>query len=192
MLIVGLRHKIVSEIDSRRSSLFTRYLMHFLQMFAFLGVIFPVLIGVDYYSAAQTKNEVVKKKHYKLVNHINHIEYYIKTDSYDFLFDIDFYEKTAINDQLTFYLTPIFKTITKISHKSEDQESINKPDNIYGWPLIVVGLTFICSVIMIIRLWGWTKKRDRVNYDSVVNLGVINGFLCIIVIIFIFLYHIIR
>jgi len=190
MLITGIRHKIASEVDARRSSLFMRYLIHYLQMFAFLGVFISILLVVDYYSIPQTINEPVRNKYYEVTDRVSDIKYHILTDSYNFIYNIDFYENTTIKDQLTFTLTPIFKTVTQVNH-SVKKKYVCKPHNIYGWPLIVVGLTFFCSVYLIIRLWGWMRKRDRINYDSVVNLGLINAFLCLMVILYAFLKHLI-
>ncbi|MDR2914122.1 MAG: hypothetical protein LBV74_04725 [Tannerella sp.] len=189
MLINGIRHKLGSEVDARRSASFLRYLIHYLQMFAFLGVIVPILIGVDYFIVPETQDETVTNKFYQVMDNLNQIEYHFFTDSYRFISDIVFYENTDIGDQIILYRTPIFKTITNVSHQAEQGVYICKPTSIYGWPLIVVGLTFICSLIMIIKTWGWIRKRNHVKYDSVVNLGVINAFLCVITIIAI-LFHI--
>jgi len=160
-------------------------------MFAFLGVIIPVIIGVDYFSTPQTKIERVKNKYYQVTDQMSHGEYHIITDSYHFHYDLIFYENITIKDHLTFYLTPIFKIVSKISHRTDRQEYICKPQNIYGWPLIVVCLTFIFSIILIIKLWGWKKNHNRIKYDSLVNLGVINVFLCLFVILYVFLDHVI-
>ena len=191
MLIVGIRKKIACELDTRRSSVVMRYLIHFLQMFAYLGVIIPVLIVVDYYSIPETKKEKVNNKYYQIMDSHNHIEYHFKTDSYHYNINTEFYENIAIMDPLTFYLTPIFKTVIKITYSNERHEYVHKPFNIYKWPLIVIGLTFICSIILIIRLFGWIKKRDRINYDSEINLGVFNALLCLFVIVFLFFNHVI-
>ena len=189
MLIAGVRHKINTELDKRRSAIFTRYLIHYLQMFAFLGVIFPVLIGVDYFCVPHTKDEVVTNKFYHVMDNLSHIEYHFITNSYRFLSDIIFYENTDIDDRVTFYYTPIFNTVTDVLHHADRAVYICKPSSIYGWPLIVACLTFICSLIMIFKTWGWIRKREYLRYDSVVNLGVINMFLCIITIIAI-LFHV--
>ena len=175
MLIAGIRQKINSELDSHRSASFMRYLMHYLQMFAYMGVIIPVIVGIDYYTAPKIKNEVVTNKYYEVKNNLNQIEYHFFTESERFLSDISFYENTNIDDQVTFYYTPIFESVTKVTSKSY----VCEPHSIYGWWLIVIGLTFICSVVVIIQTWGWIKKREYVKYDSVVNWGVINAFLCI-------------
>ena len=179
MLITGIRQKISSELDSYRSASFMRYLIHYLQMFAFMGVIIPVLIGIDYFSVPKVKNEMVTNKFYQVKNNLNQIEYHFFTDSEHFFSDIAFYENTDIDDQINFYYTPIFKSITKVTNPSVQGDYICEPYSIYGWLLIVVGMTFICSVVVVIKTWGWIKKREYVRYDSVVNWGVLNAFLCI-------------
>ena len=180
MLITGIRHKLSSELDARRSALFMRYLIHYLQMFAFIGVIIPILLGIDFFCPSETKEEVVTNKFYQVMDNLNHIEYHFFTDSHRFMSDIVFYENTKISDKITFHCTPIFKTVTNVSYDKGAIVYTCNPNSIYGWPLILAGLTFICSIIVIIKTWGWIKKREYVKYDSVVNLGVINAFLCII------------
>ena len=181
MLITGIRHQLNAELDSSRSALFQRYLLHFMQMFAWLGFIVPISIVADYYATPQTKDVIVTNKYSQVMN--NQVEYHFITDSYQFLANNVFYENTNIKDKIIFYRTPIFKTITSVSHKVGQNVYICKPDNIYGLPLIVAGVTFICSVIIIIKTLGWKRRREHVKYDSVINLGVVNAFLCVITII---------
>ena len=154
-------------------------------MFAYMGVIIPVFVGIDYFTAPKTKNEIVINKYYEVKNNLNQIEYHFFTESERFLSDIIFYENTDIDDQVTFYYTPIFNSVTKVTNGSYMCE----PHGIYGWWLIVIGLTFICSAVVVIKTWGWIKKREHVKYDSVVNWGVINAFLCIFTIL-VSLFHI--
>ena len=189
MLITSIRHKINSELDTRRSVSFMRYAMHFLQMFAFMGLIIPVLIGVDYFLDPQTKDETVVNKFYQVRDNLNQIEYFFFTDSYRFLSDIDFYENTKVDEQITFHVTPIFKAVTFVTSTTAQSVYTCRPHNIYGWPLIVVGITFICSIVMVIKTWGWVKKREYVRYDSIVNFGVVTSFLCLFTIL-VSLFHI--
>ena len=183
MLITGIRHIINAEFDSRRSALFMRYLFHYLQMFAWLGVIIPVLIGIDYFYVPQTKDEVVTNKYYRSWDSMFHVDYHIFTNSYHFLSDNVFYENTNIDDRITFYYTPIFKTVTFVSRKAGANVYVCKPSNIYGWPLIVAGMTLICSFIIVIKTWRWQKRRKKLKFDLVANLGVVNIFLCAITIV---------
>ena len=191
MLIAGIRRKVKLDLDERKSNLLTRYLIHYSQMFAFIGLIMSALIGIDYlcyeFYFPQTKNDIINNRYYKVTDNINRTEYHFFTDSYRFLSKVDFYENTNIGDEVTIYFTPIFKTIVKVSNTAK-QSIYCKPFNIYKWPLFVVGLTFICSAIIIIRTWGWIKKRTYIKYDRVINLGAINIILCIITLIAIF-YH---
>ena len=183
MLITGIRHQLNSELDSQRSAVFMRYVIHFLQMFAWLGVIVPISIGVDYYLNPETKTEMVSNKYKQVMSDMNHVEYHFITDSHKFLSNSAFYENTNIKDAVTFYCTPIFKTVTFVSHKVEQNVYTCKPDNIYGLPLIVAGLTFICSIIIIFKTLGWKNRREQFKYESVVNLGAVNAFLCAITIV---------
>ena len=185
MLITGIRRKVGSELDERRSSLFTRYLIHYSRMFAFIGLFFTILIVVDYYCVRHSKDKSIINRYYKITDNLNHPEYHFFIDSYRFTSDVVFYENTNIGDNVNVQFTPIFKTITNVTHG--DYEC--NPNNLYGWPLIIIGLTFFCSSYVILKTWGWMKKRIYVKYDSVVNWGIINFILCIITLIFIF-FHI--
>ena len=183
MLITGIRHKINSELDSRQSALFMRHLIHYLRMFAYLGVIIPCLIVVDYFCAPQIKDEKVTNKYHMVMDNLNHIEYHFFTDSYRFLSDKSFYENTNIKDNVTFYYTPIFNSVTYVSHVVGQGVYVCKPSNVYGWPLFVAGITFICSIIILVKTIGRTKKRESFKGDSMVIMGLINAFLCSITII---------
>lgn len=183
MLIAGIRHAISSELDIRRSAVFMKYLKHYLTMFSFIGMILPVVICVDYFCASQTKDEIVTNKYYQVMDNLNQIEYYFSTDSHRFLSDIIFYENTNIGNQIIFHRTPIFKTVTSVSHQSGRLVYMCKPTNIYGWPIIIVGLTFICSIFVLIKTSKKSKKTVYFEYDSKVNMGIINAILCLFTII---------
>lgn len=188
MLITGIRRKLDVESDERKSALFTRYLIHYSRMFAYIGFIISILIGVDYFCIPKTQSEIIANRYYQVTDNLNRTEYHFFTASHHFLSDAVFYEYTNIGDEVTIYYTPIFKTITDVSHRINRSVYACKPHNIYGWLLIVVGLTFVCSLIVIVRTWNWVKKRVYVKYDSVVNLGIINCILCIITLIAV-LFH---
>ena len=178
MLITGVRHHINAEYDSQRSALFMRYLFHYLQMFAWLGVIIPVLIGVDFFCAPKTKDEVVTNKFYKSWDNMHHVEYHIFTHSHHFLSDNAFYENTNVEEKVIFHHTPIFKMVTYVSHEVDGGIYKCKLNSIYGWPLIVPCSTLICSIIIVIKTWGWKRKRKYLKFDAVANLGIVNIFLC--------------
>ena len=188
MLITGIRRKVSAEVDERRTSLFTRYLIHYSQMFAFLGLIISVLIGLDYFLMPKINDEEITNRYLQVTENLNRPEYHFFTESCRFLANAAFYENTNINDKVIIYRTPIFNTITHVSHRTKYSVYICNTNNIYGWPIIVVSMTFICSLIVTIKTWGWMKKRVYVKYDSVVNLGVINSILCIITLIAV-LFH---
>lgn len=187
MLITGIRHAINSEHDIHRSTVFMRYLVHYLDMFAFIGMILPLVIGVDFFLNAQTKEEIITSRYYEVMDNL-HIEYYLHTDSYRFLSDVLFYENTKVADQVTFHRTPIFKAVTSVSHQSNKLVYTCKPTNIYGWPLIIVMVSFVFSVILIIKTWGLIRKHEIIKYNSMVNLGIINAILCIFMILAVFLH----
>jgi len=152
-------------------------------MFAFLGVMIPFLIVVDYFCTPLTKDEMVTNKYHILTNNLNQIEYRFYTDTYHFFSDVGFYENTNIKDQITLYYTPIFKSITYVSHKVGQSVYVCKPSNVYGWPLIVAGVTFICSIIILVKTWGRKRRHESIKGDLMVILGLINAFLCAITIV---------
>jgi len=184
MLISGIRQKLSHEFNSRRSASVTRYLIHYLQMFAFLGVIFPVLIVIDCRFLDQhADNEIVKDKYYKLRDNLNHIEYFIFTDNYHFLSDLVFYEHLNKGDGIKIFRTCIFRTVTDVTYRTGQADYKYKPTNIYNsWLIVVVGLTFICSLITIIITSMWIRKRDFSKNDPVITFGIINAIMCLITI----------
>lgn len=175
MVITGIRHKIRSDIDRRRSAYFTRYLLHYLRMFALLGIFIPVLIGIDYMLAPKTLTETVNNKFYLVRDDKDYTQYHFFTESHHFIANTLFYEHTEIDDEVTYYYTPIFHTLTDVSHQVDSNVYICKPFNIYNWPVIIAVLTLICSTILLIK----TRRKHTSRYESVINLGVINAFLCI-------------
>jgi len=166
-------------------------LIHYLEMFAIIGVILPVIIGIDYFYSPQTKDAIVTNKYYQVMDNMNQIEYYLYTGSYRFLSDIIFYENTNVADPITFHYTPIFKTVTSVSRKNNQLVYTCKQQSIYSWPILVVGLTFICSIIVIIKISISKKNKEDIVYDSKVNLGIINAILCLFTIIATF-FHVLH
>ncbi len=189
MIITGIRHKVGAESDARRTASFTKYLIHYLRMFAIMGIIIPVLIGVDYVLEPQTNYEIVNNKFYEILSN-NNIEYLVFTDFRRLNTSSTFYDHVNEGDQLTLYHTPIFHTTTLVTFQSNSNEYKCKLFSIYGWPLLAVVSTFVCSIILMMMTGQKRKKNnDYVKYDSVINLGVINAFLCIFTLIAI-LFHI--
>ena len=177
MLITGIRQALNAELDIRRSAVFLKYLIHYLEMFALLGIILPVTIATDFYCEKQKRDEMVTNKYFQVADNLNHIEYYINTDSYHFLSDNIFFEKTNINDRIVLHCTPIFHTVTYVTNQIERDVYTCKPNNIYGWPIILVGLTFVFSFCLVI--WSLFRKNENYQYNAMVNLGIINAILCL-------------
>ena len=179
MLITGVRHRINSELNTRSTWTFRRYLLHYLQMFSILGVIFPVLIAIDYFLEPHAIDEAVTKKYYTPL-YDNRIDYYIYTEKYNFRCDNIFFDNIDIGAQVTFKYTPIFNVFTNVSRRNADLIYTCELENVYGWSLIIATATFILSSILIIKLWG---KRKHIKYELVINMGLINTLLCIITIV---------
>jgi len=149
-------------------------------MFAFLGIIFPVLIVIDgRFLERQTNEDIVRDKYYKMIDNLNHIEYFIFTDSYHFISDYVFFEHINKNDAIKISRTQIFKTVTNVSFVKNREVYMCIPSSIYGWPIFLVGLTFICSFISFIQIYRWFKKRDFIKNDSLINLGIFNAIICL-------------
>ena len=154
-------------------------------------MILPIIIGVDYLCTQQTKDEIITNKYYQVMDNMSQIEYYFFTESYRFLSDVIFYENTNISDRITFHRTPVFKTITSVTKQSGQFVYTCKPTNVYGWPILIVGLTFICSIIVFFKTNSLLRKSEYIEYDSKVNLGIINAILCLFTIIATF-FHILH
>ena len=183
MLITGIRHQITAELDTHRSAKFMRYLIHYLQMFAFLGVMMPVIIVVDYFCNPKMKDEVVINKYYHVLDNMSQMEYHFFTGSYHFLSDVIFYENTNIEDHINLICTPIFKTVTHVTNRTEKVEYKCKPHSVYSWPILVAGLTFVFSIIWMTKTWGWFRKRKQIKYDSIINVGIMNAIMSFFIII---------
>lgn len=183
MLISGIRQKLSHEFNRRRSASVMQYLFHYLQMFAFLGIIFPVLLIIDCrFLEEQTNDEIVTDKYYKLRDNLNSIEYFIFTDSYRFLCDDVFFEHINKDDNIKIIRTQIFKTVTSVTYRKDFKVYKCNPTNIYKWPIFIVALTFICSIVTLIILCKWRKKREYIQSDSAINFGIFNALLCLITI----------
>jgi len=183
MLITGIRQKMKSESNARRSATIARYLIHFFQMFAFLGIIFPVLICVDYFSETQTNDEIVVDRYYTFMENVNHIEYCFNTESYQFLSDKIFYDHTHKDDLVTLSRTPIFRTVTNVAHHTDNMVYNYKPYNLYGWPITFTFLTFFLSLALLIMIGFWLNKRTNIKYDTILNFGILNSIICTITIV---------
>lgn len=179
MLISSIRHKIKSEFDLHRSALFMRYVMHYLKMFAFLGMIIPALIVADHFSTPKTKEETITNKFYRVIG-TSYGEYHIFTNTFHFISDNTFFENTNINDRLELRYTPIFKHITSALCKKEAAVYVYEPDTVYWWLVIFFAcLTIILSINFVIRTWNCNRKKACLKYDSMLNQGVIIAFLSI-------------
>ena len=184
MFIAGIRFRVSSDLDSKRSSIITNYLIHFIQMFAYMGIIIPALVGVDYFINLKTDNEIITNKYIQQV--YDEIEFHIVTEKFHFKSDINFYESIEIGDNICFYLTPIFRNVTNVTFRNGAHLLTYKMFNIYSWFLIIIIVTFVTSIIVVAKIWNWIKKREKIKYDSVINIGIINCFLCLITFIGVF------
>jgi len=154
-------------------------------MFALLGIIFPILILIDYsFLERKSNQETTREKYYKLRDNLNAIEYFIFTDSFHFLSDQVFFEHINKDDDIMIYRTKIFNTVTDVSFRKDFKVYKCRPTNIYHWPIFIVGITFICSLLTILKTHKWIKKQDFAKNDSVINLGIFNAIICLFTIFF--------
>lgn len=167
MLISGIRRKIKIEEDQRRSASFTKHVIKFLTTFAYLGTIFSVLIITDFFLRPYIEYDVVTYKNRR--QYIGTYEYYFKTETKRFEANEEFYIHTDPGDQVAFFYAPIFDTLKKIQHQKDTVIYICKPMSIYGWPIITVVLTLICSLIVLTNK-GWASE------DLLVTVGLLNIF----------------
>ena len=179
MLITGIHHKMRSEADTHRSRVFKRHLIHYLKIFAFVGIIFPVLIVIDYFLEPIAKEDTVTMK-YIVPIRTSRIDYYIYTDSHGFRSDRLFFENTYVGNKVTFLRSSIFDVSTNVTNVNKGVVYVCELKNVYVWLLVVGVATFILSTMMLIKLWD---KRKHAKNDSLINIGIINALLCIITIV---------
>ena len=189
MLIAGVRQKVKSELDTRHSASFMRYLMHFLQMFAFLGIIIPILASVDYFLPPETIDEVVINKYYDPASiHTKYTEYQFITASYSFRSDITFYQNINIGDKVTYLFTPIFKTATNVIFNTRNIEYKCGFTNIYDWKFIIIVVTFLTSTFVVLKTRGWLRKKRNIKHNIITNIAIVNVFLCLMTLVAV-LFH---
>ena len=182
MLITGIRHKIKTEKNARIAASFIKYLVHFLKMFAFLGIIIPLLLGIDYCCKQHSKNETVTYKY--CVTFDNTVFRRIYTDTFhDFFCDSDFYDNTNIGDKVTYSVTPIFSLYTNVSILTNSRVYICILSRVYIWLFILSFITVTLSIIVIIRTDESERNHKSTKFDYVVNIALINTLLCIIIIV---------
>ena len=149
-------------------------------MFAYLGVVFPVLIGIDYFSEPRKNDEIVVNKYF-IQTRGDYIEYHVYTVTHSFRSDMVFYENIDIGTQIIFRHTPIFNVATNVTARNSGLVYICSLPNVYSWlPLLIAVSTFILSLILIKKLWN---RQKHFIHDSVINLGVVNALLCTIIIV---------
>ena len=179
MLISGIRHRVKLELDAQRTDVFKVYLLHYLRMFSFLGVIFPILIGVDYFSKPTEKEEKIINKLYVPISP-NQVHHYIYTETYRFRCDQTLYNKAYIGNNITFQQTPIFKVYTIVSYGSGSDVYSFYVSNVYGWALIIIVATFVLSALLLSQ---FLSKQQHIKQDLLINIGIINSLLCCIIVI---------
>ncbi|MDR0714437.1 MAG: hypothetical protein LBF89_09310 [Bacteroidales bacterium] len=174
LLIPGVRRKIKQDTDARHTAVFTCYLLAYLQIFAFLGVICPVLIAVDYFIERNISSETVINKQQKT--------WYNKaTDYYLYLTDKTItvnrlaYEQIRMNDAVNLHHTVIFKTLTDITFRKGAEVYISRPFGIYRWPLCFAVLSFIFSAFLLLK----NTPASKVNRDILISAGLLNFFTCV-------------
>ena len=186
MLIKGIRNKIKAESNALKTATFTRNLIHFLHMFAVMGVIIPTLIGIDYFIAPVISEQTVTEKYYVPAYGVK--SYYIYTNNQNFVADANFFENTAVGDTINFHNTPIFNTTTIVTRINNSNVYICGLNSIYGWPIFVVFVTFVLSTNIVFKTRYLISKRlmnkqKNIRIDSVANIGIINSLLCLIIIV---------
>jgi len=145
-------------------------------MFAFIGIIIPILVVVDYYMERLSIDETVTNKY--VVPMSSSIKYYIYTDKQQILTKNDLYDNLNVGDRVSFKLTSIFNTVTNVSYTANNSIRNYKLDSVYGWPLIIVLATFVTSFIVVYKTWGLKRKRG-IKSNLTTNIGVVNAFLCL-------------
>jgi hypothetical protein len=179
LFISAVRHKIKSDLDRRRTAIFTRHLLRYLQIFAFLGVIFPVLIGVDYFLTPTIKTEMLTNKKHKIWSN-RKIDYFFYFNERYIKVDGDIFEQIRVGSMLDLHHTPIFDTFVVMLCRDGEDVYASKPFNIYGWPRIITALTFFLSIFLLLK----NRPESKTEHDLLITAGVINTFLCVFMLAF--------
>jgi hypothetical protein len=174
LFIAGIRHKIKSDVDMQRTAIFTEHVLKYLQIAAFLGVIFPVLITVDYFLPVKVKTEIILHKRHRAGF------YYILMREQSITVNQELFYHIVEGSPIDFCHTVIFKTLVRIIYQDGSDVYISKPLNIYGWPSITAVFTFLFSIFLLLK----NRPNPRIDQDVLVTVGVINAFLCIFTIAF--------
>jgi hypothetical protein len=174
LMIPGVRRKIKLDTDARQTAIFTCYLLPYLQIFAFLGAIFPVLIAVDYFLEQHIAREtVIGKKQKTWFN--KDTDYYIQLN--DQLISVNplAYEHLDAGDTVSLHHTVIFNTLTKITFRKDSDTYVSRPFGIYHWPLCFAVLAFAFSVFLLLK----NTPASKVNRDILISIGLLNFFACV-------------
>jgi hypothetical protein len=115
-------------------------------------------------------------------------EFHIYTDTHSFVCDYNFYSNTAISDKVTYKVTPIFRLSTNVAGVGGDTAVYKCVVwDIYIVVFIMAFVTFLISIIIISKTWGWERNINNIKFDYLVNIALINAFICIITVLIILL-----
>ncbi|MDR1666235.1 MAG: hypothetical protein LBS03_00865 [Bacteroidales bacterium] len=174
LMIPGVRRKIKLDADARQTAVFTCYLLPYLQIFAFLGVIFPLLIATDYFLERQIDRETVADKRQQTWPNGETDCYLLSNDRLIAVNPLA-YKQLAVGD--TFYLhhTVIFHTLAEISYSSGADVYLSRPFGIYRWPICFACLALVFSVFLLLK----NTPTSKVNRDVLISAGLLNFFACV-------------
>ncbi|GHT22037.1 hypothetical protein FACS189430_03210 [Bacteroidia bacterium] len=172
--ISGIRRKVKSDMNVRRTMIFTKHLLQYLQIFAFLGVIFAVLIASDYLvpRKIQTKT-ITEKKEQRWTNGSS--DYYLYTDDCYFTVNQLAYEHLPTGSAIHLNYTAIFHTLTEIEGSDGKATYVSQPFNIYSWTIGFVIVSFLLSVFLLLK----NTPSTNTNRDLLVSIGTLNFFTCL-------------
>ncbi|MDR0815563.1 MAG: hypothetical protein LBN37_07430 [Bacteroidales bacterium] len=181
-IILGIRRKIKADMNARRTIIFTKHLLQFLQIFAFLGVIFAMLIAADYFAPRNIQSKTItEKKEQRWTN--GQIDYYLYAGDSHFTVNQLAYEHLPKGSAINLNYTLIFNTLTEISGADGVDTYISHPFNIYGWTFGIVIVSFLLSGFLLLK----NTPSSGVNRDLLVSVGTFNLFTCLFMFAFLFL-----
>jgi hypothetical protein len=175
-IILGIRRKVKTDMNARYTLVFTRHLLQYLQIFAFLGFIFAILIVADYVMPRKLQTKTITEKAKQRWTN------YLYADDIYFAVDQVAYENLPKGSDLILKYTLIFKTLMEISGTDGVHTYISRPFNIYSWTMGLVIVSFILSGFL---LWQNTPTT-KCNHDLLVTIGLLNSFTCLFMFAFLF------
>ncbi|MDR1672651.1 MAG: hypothetical protein LBS09_04200 [Bacteroidales bacterium] len=166
--IAGVRHRVKADMDVRRTAIFTAYALRYLQIFAFVGAFFGVMIAVDYFlPQVNIKAQITGKERDNRGNHIYFGQRYSVT------VNVEAFNNLPTGGLVDIYRTSVFATPVKIEYRGA---YVGAPFNIYCFPpLFFVCMSGCLSFFLLLK----NCPDSGVKRDTLISAGILNVIACL-------------